>query len=458
MVEVLGKTQTQPLRSSRRQAGLPPEFRLLDDVRLKLKNIMADDPPVIQPAAVVANDAALNGQRRRGLAHVEMYTFRGLKGEDAKSWLKDYKRFASCHAFTDPERLENVSFFLRESAKTWFENREEIINGWNQFCEMFINDFADEHKIKQAAKDELRSRVQRKGETCQAYVEAVVKLCRQIDPAMSEEKKVRHIIKGIAQAIYTFLVLQKVKTVAAISTSCQELDVLWAERLASSGSEDGHRLSHAPLFPDFSIGETESSPPEREWVRAGKLKTQDNQANDISKLTLVLNTVVTRLDSIEKQIQTTRQVAAVSTQEFDNSSVSFNNQRRYRPPPRCHYCGIAGHMQRECRRRSADFRNQNQRGPPNYWSPPTPSYGPPVYQSSPPNYFYYHPPYDATPGSRHYDQQYPYHPGNTPRPRGRYNERTSVYTGASPDQSSTPETNRSRNRSPSPGGRRSENM
>lgn len=54
---------------------------------------------------------------------------------------------------------------------------------------------------KERAEHILRQRAQLAGESCTTYIEEVLKLCRTVDSAMTEEDKVGHVLKGIAEDV-----------------------------------------------------------------------------------------------------------------------------------------------------------------------------------------------------------------------------------------------------------------
>src|SRR5690606_28771338 len=71
------------------------------------------------------------------------------------------------------------------------------------------------------------------GESCFAYVQGILQLCRQADRTMSELDKVRYILRGVAKSVFWVLALMKVSTVSAL-LEVQEFDLLLADRLESS--------------------------------------------------------------------------------------------------------------------------------------------------------------------------------------------------------------------------------
>ncbi|KAH7931670.1 hypothetical protein HPB51_029698 [Rhipicephalus microplus] len=76
-------------------------------------------------------------------------------------------------------------------------------------------------------------RAQIPGETCTTYVEAIFKLCKIVNPSMSEEDKVGHRLKGIAEDVYQFLISKdSLATVTDVISHCHTFETLKMRRIA----------------------------------------------------------------------------------------------------------------------------------------------------------------------------------------------------------------------------------
>lgn len=157
--------------------------------------------------------------------------FAGLRGEDVDDWIDNYNRVSSYNRWDDSLKLVNVAFYLTDVAKTWFLNHEEDLTDWTCFCTQLRQIFGTSSTRSEAAKKKLNERVQHPSETYTSYIEDVLALCRRVDGSMSEEDRVRHVLKGIAPFAFQALALQNHSRVQDVITACKRLDELQSLRL-----------------------------------------------------------------------------------------------------------------------------------------------------------------------------------------------------------------------------------
>ncbi|GBN05219.1 hypothetical protein AVEN_135326-1 [Araneus ventricosus] len=62
------------------------------------------------------------------------------------------------------------------------------------------------------------------GETSESYIQDVLSLCRKANPPMSEDEKVAHLIKGIAEDLYQTLLVQDFRRVDEFVKRCREIE------------------------------------------------------------------------------------------------------------------------------------------------------------------------------------------------------------------------------------------
>ncbi|GFR13399.1 uncharacterized protein TNCT_72431 [Trichonephila clavata] len=89
--------------------------------------------------------------------------FHGEAGDDPSRWLKEYERIAKFNRWDDTMCLSNAYFFLKGTARLWYENNEENLSSWRKFKEQLKIAFGStELFVKQAAR-ELKNRAQKPG-------------------------------------------------------------------------------------------------------------------------------------------------------------------------------------------------------------------------------------------------------------------------------------------------------
>lgn len=157
----------------------------------------------------------------------EPRTFSGKADEDVEEWLKHYQRVSKYNRWDQVMQLDNVVFYLAGTALLWFENHEEALATWEQFVDEIKQCFGDSISKKKKAEQTLAQRAQIPGETCTTYIEEVLKLCTIVCPQMSDEDKVGHLLKGIAEDVYNFLITKEdLASAADVVRHCRAFETL----------------------------------------------------------------------------------------------------------------------------------------------------------------------------------------------------------------------------------------
>lgn len=159
-------------------------------------------------------------------------TFCGTDNVDIEEWLPMYERTSKNYRWDDTLMLANILFYLKGTAKVWFENHEAEIGSWDACKEKMRALFGKSTGRKIAAKKELASRAQTSNESYLSYIQDVLALCRKADDSMEESEKVAHILKGIADDAFNLLICKDCDTVDAIIRECQRFETAKSRRIA----------------------------------------------------------------------------------------------------------------------------------------------------------------------------------------------------------------------------------
>ncbi|CAF3315199.1 unnamed protein product [Rotaria sp. Silwood2] len=117
--------------------------------------------------------------------------------EDVERFLKIIKNITKANDESDNhEILEIVRGKLTQSAGIWFDNNENKFNKWADFETAFRNRYFSTTMIHKKF-DTLKQRKQLYDEPVTSYFDDVVNLCREIDPAMSEQIIIQHLMSGV---------------------------------------------------------------------------------------------------------------------------------------------------------------------------------------------------------------------------------------------------------------------
>lgn len=152
-------------------------------------------------------------------------TFSGTDGVDVEAWLKSYERVGVGMRWDPTFMLGNVIFYLRGTAKVWYETHEkELTTSW-ELCKQNLRELLGRPVGSQcAAQNELACLVQTCTESYLTYIQDVLALYRKVDSQMSKADKFRHVIKGIADDAFHLLVFTNSSTVQDIISECRRFE------------------------------------------------------------------------------------------------------------------------------------------------------------------------------------------------------------------------------------------
>ncbi|UYV81197.1 K02A2.6-like, partial [Cordylochernes scorpioides] len=307
-----------------------------------------EEKPHVQPAAFTYL------QQPRNLPN-----FSGKGSELAHLWLKDYSRVAAYNGWDESMCLANVVFFLEGAARCWFDNVEESITTWNTFKEEFTRTFGDKEDYARRIESSLKVRAQKPDESVELYIQDVLNLCRQLNPNMSEEDRVGHLMKGVAENIYRALLAIELTTTGEFTQHCRRIEKLNKNRISSV------RFERIPTV--SAINENEYHPLKemiREIIRE-ELRSAPNELDNLPPPQGLEDRVWQRdeqnLAPIDKAPVFHSRMAVKnfrSGQQNAGEAVRRKTDefRTRENIPICFYCNRPGHVAKHCwdRRRDRD--------------------------------------------------------------------------------------------------------
>lgn len=204
--EPLTGRRASPTRASRRQLGLQPEFGLLPE-NVKKEDVVTTTMNNAATMTNPANPPVVLQQPK------EPPPFHGSPSEDPEDWLEQVERVRLFNRWDDEETLRHVFFYLADSAQTWFENHESTLGSWQEFKRKFLMTFTTVVR-KERAEAMLQTRMQHPNEGVVVFVEEMKRLFKRADPEMSEEKKLRLLMRSVKEELFAGLIRNPPKTVA----------------------------------------------------------------------------------------------------------------------------------------------------------------------------------------------------------------------------------------------------
>lgn len=360
LVEVLGNRLATELRSGRRLKGHSTTMTE-STASASAPGVPAagDDAVTTSPSATTT--FVLEPPRDPG-------TFSGSGDPDevdVEDWLAEYERVSTRYRWGPTLMLANLLFYLRGTAKSWYENHETELVSWAVCREKMLDLFGKPIGRKMAANKMLASRAQTSTESYVSYIEDVLSLCRKANADMPEADKVGHILKGIADDAFNLLICKNFSTVDAIIKECRRFEQAKSRRInsvftrlpntaATSSCEERARTQPPPL--DSSDQVTRIVRRELEAIASAPAHTA---ASDTTPLTANMVQAIVRqeLASIgipsvcalpSPQRASWRPPSSYHEQQFMAQSRDPAAWRTVDNRPICFHCHRIGHVVRYC--------------------------------------------------------------------------------------------------------------
>lgn len=109
--------------------------------------------------------------------------------------------------------------------KEWFLENSATFTTWAQFKQIFHDTYASP-AVRQLASHRLRTRQQRIDEPIIEYYTDVMKLCKTIDPTMTDTSKIDHLCHGLKQSLLREVLRHAPKTPAEFLEHAKREEVL----------------------------------------------------------------------------------------------------------------------------------------------------------------------------------------------------------------------------------------
>ncbi|UYV73960.1 hypothetical protein LAZ67_11001597 [Cordylochernes scorpioides] len=299
--------------------------------------------------------------------------FSGEDGEDLQKWLKGYARVAKYNHWDETLCLTKVYFYLSGTALKWFENNEESIQTWKEFTSQLENVFGKKKNSKLRAEKKLKTRAQLKGESTEFYIQDVLCLCKEVDPQMSEEDKISHLMKGIAEELYQALLPRDVQSTEQFITECRRVEALRCRRVTptryerlpnvASLRDNDDRADLSSMIRQMVREEVQralASPREEPEISAIKHMVQQEIEKNIAPISRSFpqNRAQRPLPSPRYEFQPRNFQPRTQQPKQVNGRRDTNEWRTTEGKPICFHCGRPGHVVRYCRDRRREYEGE----------------------------------------------------------------------------------------------------
>lgn len=236
---------------------------------------------------------------------------------------------------------------------------------------------------KLRAEQRLRGRAQKQGENFTSYIEDVIDLCKRLNPEMTEQDKIRHILKGIDDDAFQMLLAKDPRTVSELVTLCQSFEELRKQRVSVRRSmtaddslaaltvggdntllaqikeyvreEVARQLSCLSYLPTTEVPTNCLSPTIRQAIQEQVSEALPlPSASPPTPVPTPLRYAAAAARPPRRLPVSPPQPVRPSTMPFSATPQHYGNPWRTADNrPICYACGIPGHVARLCRRRFA---------------------------------------------------------------------------------------------------------
>ena len=276
----------------------------------------------------------------RSMITVGSVTPRNFDGrEDVDDWIEHFIHVAKCNNWNEDMQIRRIPIYLKDTAELWFRDFMRISQSDNSCSSITLQEIFDGMRsalrpknfrsINQSA---LICRLQGLNEPVATYHYDVLRLCYKMNPNMSEEDKLTHVMRGLKSGMLEKVLVLEPK-------DCSDL----LNKLRSI--EEAEFLSNQrPGYNFLLVRENK----EKELSSASKLPIKPVEESEVDKLCKLVKDLLT------------------SRKEAFNPSLNRNYNPNYRstPFPRysrtvdgrpiCFNCNTPGHTINSCPRPRRD--------------------------------------------------------------------------------------------------------
>lgn len=185
-------------------------------------NLTTPDAP---PEIIIMANPVVNNYVSLYVPPVAQSTYDGTS--DIKDFLDKYETLAKSHSWPDEVKVANFGLHIDGAVKDFYKllkastaasqlvTEDKVVIKWTDLRKAFLAAFKSKTTTEEYER-QLTSRKMKDSENVETYYWAILRLCNKVDTAMTETKKVSHLIKGLAPAVAREIYITQPKTVQEI--------------------------------------------------------------------------------------------------------------------------------------------------------------------------------------------------------------------------------------------------
>ncbi|CAF4338301.1 unnamed protein product [Rotaria sp. Silwood2] len=174
------------------------EFHRLGNIDINFPDHTPINPIVSNPTNLIMAEKTVATLLSKALEQTPKFS--GKPDQDADEWMKNLTDTFRMADMSEVQALKIISTFLEGHPKQWFTDNSTIFESWSVFKAQFIHTYSSPSS-KQLASNRLRTRQQRHDEAAIEYYTDVMKLCKLVDPPMTDAYKLDHLYHGLKPSL-----------------------------------------------------------------------------------------------------------------------------------------------------------------------------------------------------------------------------------------------------------------
>lgn len=295
-------------------------------------------------------------------------TFKGTPEESVTEWLTCYEHVASLNTWDADTKVKFLYLALEGDAKKWYTT--QILTGapdsWEAWTTRIKSCFSSRHAAE-IAHLRLQNRIQLPSERPEQYYYDVMQLCARLDPTMTEEDRLRHLLRGLSPSTMEKIVISNPGSCAEFLQILQRINQAALMARASCTPTSFPLPGMQPWTPTIpgtasaALATTQSSPVSHlscdhphvtATCAAGQhVQRQDANADNraLRAISESIEALTARIKAIEEQVRRPPVPWPPKTSRGDDGR------------PRCQYCQRPGHVARQCHQWGRDEEQQQGR-------------------------------------------------------------------------------------------------
>ncbi|CAF3050663.1 unnamed protein product [Rotaria sp. Silwood2] len=185
------------------------EFARLSNIDINYPDRSNVHPVVYRPAELIMAEKTIATLLSKTLEQTPKYS--GKPDQNADEWLNDLIATCRMADITEAHALKIIPTFLEGHAKQWYSDNKETFESWTVFKTEFIRTYSSP-TTKQLASNRLRTRLQHYDELVIEYYTDIMKLCKLVDPSMTDASKLDHLYHGLKHSLMKEVLRQNPQT------------------------------------------------------------------------------------------------------------------------------------------------------------------------------------------------------------------------------------------------------